>query len=134
RWSYLALLGAAVVVLAATRAPHFAVGLGLAAGLVLLGIADPAGAVGGFATEEWAFMLAVFCLAGGIARSGLLLRASLLLVRRLPGTLAWQAATLMATGVLISPLMPSNNARASLVTPLGVAVADSEHLRDQEPA
>jgi anion transporter len=134
RWSYLGLLGAAVVVLAATPAPHFAVGLGLAAGLVLLGLADPAAALGGFASEEWTFMLAVFCLASAVARSGLLLRASLLLVRRLPGTLLWQAATLMVTGVLLSPLLPSNNARAALVAPLGVAVADAERLRERGPA
>src|SRR5581483_4908896 len=77
RWGYLGLLGAVVVVLAATPAPRFAVGLGLVAGLVLLGLADPTAAVGGFASEEWTFMLAVFCLAGAVARSGLLLRASL---------------------------------------------------------
>jgi len=134
RWGYLGLLGAVVVVLAATPAPRFAVGLGLVAGLVLLGLADPTAAVGGFASEEWTFMLAVFCLAGAVARSGLLLRASLLLVRRLPGTLLWQAATLMVTGVLLSPLLPSNNARAALVAPLGLAVADAERLRERGPA
>ena len=66
------------------RLPDFVVGLGLVAAWILLGVAMPAEALAGFASREWLFVLAVYGLAAATARSGLLYRIGLLLVRRVP--------------------------------------------------
>jgi di/tricarboxylate transporter len=48
--------------------------------------------------------------------------------------LFWQAATLLLTGLLLSPLLPDPRGRAALTGPLALAVAQAARLRDREPA
>ena len=79
-----ALLLAAIMAMLSRRVPDFVVGLGLVAAWILLGIARPAEALAGFASKEWLFVVAVYGLAAATARSGLLYRIGLLLVRRVP--------------------------------------------------
>ncbi len=130
-WSFVALLGAAIVLMTSRLVPNFATGLGLIAGWVLLGIAKPAEALGGFASKEWLFVLAIYGLAAATARSGVLFRAGLLFVSRLPQRLVWQATVLLATGVMLTPLVPSRTARASLTMPLTLAVAEALRLPER---
>lgn len=132
--SFALLLAAAVALWVTESYPEGAVGLALLASWVFAGIADPARAAGGFATSNWLFVLGVLGIAAGVARSGLLLRAGLLLVRRLPARLLWQAAALLLTGLVLSPLLPQNKGRVALVAPLALAVAQASRLKDREPA
>src|SRR5207248_2250201 len=81
---------------------------------IIWGIATPAQALDGFSSLNWIFVVSVLGIATAIARSGLLFRAGLLLVRRMPPGLFWQAGTLLLTGVLLSPLLPQNQGRAAL--------------------
>ncbi|HEU5193740.1 MAG TPA: SLC13 family permease, partial [Methylomirabilota bacterium] len=130
-WSFSWLLLAAIVLLMSRTVPDFAVGLALVTGWVLLGVATPAEALAGFATKEWLFVVAIYGLAAATARSGLLFRTGLLLVRRLPHGIAWQTATLLLTGVLLTPLLPSSTGRASLTSPLALAVAEALRLPER---
>ena len=81
---------------------------------------------------DWFFVLSILGIAAAIARSGLLFRVGLLLVRRMRRGLFWQAAALLLTGVVLSPLLPQNKGRAALTGPL--ALAEASRLRDREPA
>jgi di/tricarboxylate transporter len=101
---------------------------------MLLGVATPAEALAGFASKEWLFVLAIYGVAAATARSGVLLRLGLLLVRRLPPSLAAQAVTLMVTGVALTPLLPSGTGRVSLLAPIAVAVAETLRLPERSPA
>jgi di/tricarboxylate transporter len=98
---------------------------------VLLGIAPTAAALAGFASREWLFVIATYGLAAATARSGLLFRIGLLLVRRLPPGVVWQAATLLVTGLLLTPLVPSSTGRVSLTSPLALAVAEALRLPER---
>ncbi|MBI3967705.1 MAG: cyclic nucleotide-binding domain-containing protein [Chloroflexi bacterium] len=128
------LLGAAVTFWMSGIIPEFAVGLGLIAAWVLSGLVRPIDAAVGFGSMNWVFIVCVFGMAAATARSGLLLRVGLILVRRLPNGLFWQAGTLLLTGLLLMPLLPLSNARMALTGPIALAVAEALRLRDREPA
>jgi CRP-like cAMP-binding protein/di/tricarboxylate transporter len=131
QWAFLALLLAAIALMLSRIVPEFAIGLVLVTGWVLLGIGTTAEALGGFASKEWLFVVATYGLAAATARSGLLLRLGLLLVRRLPDGVAAQTATLLVTGLFLTPLVPSSTGRASLTAPLALAVAEALRLPER---
>src|SRR5262245_12764962 len=130
-WAFMSLLLAAIVLMTSRLVPEFAVGLMLMAGWVVLGVAPAAGALTGFASREWLFVIATYGLAAATARSGLLFRIGLLLVRRLPPGVVWQTGTLLATGLLLTPLVPSSTGRVSLTSPLALAVAEALRLPER---
>ena len=130
-WAFIWLLLAAIALLMSRAVPDFAVGLVLVTGWVLLGVAKAPEALAGFATKEWLFVVAIYGLASATARSGLLFRIGLLLVRRLPHDVRWQTSTLLLTGLLLTPLLPSSTGRASLTSPLALAVAEALRLPDR---
>jgi len=101
-WAFLFFLVAAVVIRLDDTLPDFAVGFGLIALWILAGLAAPSVAVAGFASMEWLFVVAVLGLSAAIARSGFLLRVGLVVVRRMPPGLLWQAGGLLLTGILLS--------------------------------
>ena len=65
---------------------------------------------------------------------GLLYRTGLLLVRRVPHGMLQQAATLLLTGMALTPLIPSATGRASLVLPLARALAEALRIPDRSGA
>jgi CRP-like cAMP-binding protein/di/tricarboxylate transporter len=132
--AFVLLLLAAIATMLSRRLPDFVVGLGLVAAWILLGVAKPAEALAGFASKEWLFVLAVYGLAAATARSGLLFRIGLLLVRRVPQGMLRQAATLLLSGLALTPLIPSATGRASLVLPLSRALAEALRIPDRSGA
>jgi CRP-like cAMP-binding protein/di/tricarboxylate transporter len=132
--TFVSLLLAAIAAMLSRRLPDFVVGLGLVAAWILLGVARPTEALAGFASKEWLFVLAVYGLAAATARSGLLYRIGLLLVRRVPNGNLRQAATLLLTGLALTPLIPSATGRASLVLPLARALAEALRIPDRSSA
>ena len=134
RWAFGLLLLAALVLWVSDVYPDFAVLLALVAAWLALGIARPAQALGGFASSNWLFTFGVLGIAAASAESGLLFRAGLLLVRRMPPGLFLQAGTLLLTGLVLSPLLPQNAGRVALLSPIALAVAEAAKLKDREPA
>jgi CRP-like cAMP-binding protein len=128
------LMAAAIALWTAQLLPDFAVALGLVVAWLLVDLATPSQALAGFASLTWLFVLAVLAIAAAVARSGLMFRVGLLLVRRLPAGLAWQTALLLLTGLLVSPLLPSTMGRAALTAPLALTVAEARRLKDHSPA
>jgi len=134
QWAFGLLLAAALVLWVSDVFPDFAVSLALVAAWLALGIARPAQALSGFASSNWLFTFGVLGIAAAIAESGLLFRAGLLLVRRMPPGLFLQAGTLLLTGLILSPLLPQNAGRAALLSPIALAVAEAAKLKNREPA
>jgi CRP-like cAMP-binding protein/di/tricarboxylate transporter len=130
-WAFVWLLLGAIVLMMSRVVPEFAVGLMLIAGWILLRLAPTASALAGFASKEWLFVIATYGLAAATARSGLLFRIGLLLVRRLPPGVLWQMAMLLVTGLLLTPLVPSSTGRVSLTSPLALAVAQALRLPER---
>jgi CRP-like cAMP-binding protein/di/tricarboxylate transporter len=131
QWAFVWLLGSAILLMMSRVVPDFAVGLALVTGWVLLRVATTAEALAGFASREWLFVVGTYGLAAATARSGLLYRVGLLLVRRLPHGVVWQTATLLLTGLMLTPLVPSSTGRASLTAPLALAVAEAMRLPER---
>jgi Flavin containing amine oxidoreductase/Sodium:sulfate symporter transmembrane region len=130
---FLLQLGAAVALWMSEVVPDAAVSLGLVAAWVLFGLAPPAQAAFGFASMDWVFVLAVLGIAAAITRSGLVFRAGLLLIPRLPASLLGQAGTLLLTGIILSALLPSAMGRVALSMPLALAIADAHRLQERQP-
>jgi CRP-like cAMP-binding protein len=122
---FVTLLLAAIAAMLSRAVPDFAVGLGLVAAWILLGVARPTEALAGLASREWLFMIAVYGLAAATARSGLLYRVGLRLVRSVPAGTLRQAVTLLLSGLFLTPLIPSATGRASLVLPLARALTEA---------
>ncbi len=131
---FLLLLPAALLLWISGVLPEFAVGFGLAVSWILFGLAKPSQALAGFASSNWVFVVSILGLASAIARSGLLYRVGLLLVRRMPRSLLGQSVTLLLTGVILSPLLPQNKGRVTLTTPLALTLSDALRLKDRSPA
>jgi DASS family divalent anion:Na+ symporter len=130
---FLLLLPAGLILWIGGVMPEFAVGFILIASFVLFGVVKPARAMAGFASSNWVFVLSILGLASAISRSGLLFRVGLLLVRRMPSGLFWQAVTLLTTGVMLSPLLPQPQGRAALTSPIALTLAEALQLRDRDP-
>lgn len=133
RTSFILILLAAVCIWVGQLLPDFVIGLGLVAAWVFADLATPAQALAGFGSSDWMFMVGTFGLAAAVARSGLLFRIGLFLIRRLPQGLRWQSVTLLLTGVLLSMVLPANIGRAALMASLALAVADGLRLRARTP-
>jgi di/tricarboxylate transporter/CRP-like cAMP-binding protein len=127
------LLLAAVLLWAIEIVPSAAVALGLVAAWVLAEV-PPASATSGFASLNWLFVVTAMAVALTVLRSGLLFRLGLVLTRRLRVGLFGQAGTLLLMGVLFSPLLPQNQARAAVAGPIALTVAEARGLGDREPA
>ncbi len=85
---------------------------------LLVGLAPPEVALAGFASPSLLLLLGVYALSAAISSSGLSYRLILRLLLRLPDTPFWNQATLLFSGYALSPLMPSANARLSLLQPV----------------
>ena len=134
QWRFGFLMLAAVTLWLTEPLPSVIVSLGLAAALILTGIVPYNVAIHGFATLNWVFVLSVLGVAAAVARSGLLLRLGLLLIERVPAHLGWQSAAFLATGIVLTPLLPLAMARAAVTAPLAEGVADTLKLPERSPA
>jgi DASS family divalent anion:Na+ symporter len=135
QWRFALLFSAAIVLWVTEPVPNVVVSLGLIAALVLaLPFIPPGKIFYGFATTSWVFVLSVLGVAAAVARSGLLLRLGLLLIERVPARLGWQSAAFLATGIVLSPLLPSAMARAAITAPLAEGVAETMKLPERSPA
>ncbi len=132
-WLFLILLGAAVVLWASNVVMSSAVGLSLIAAWMLFRIATPQQATAGFASPSWLFILSIFGLTAAVARSGLLFRFGLLMVRHLPAGLLWQTSGLLLTGAALGAVLPSSTGRASMMSSLALAVSQALRQRDRAP-
>lgn len=120
----LVLLGAALLWLL-DPLPDVVVALLLAAGWGVVAGISPGTVLAGFASPSWLVALGSFVLAAAMIRSGLIFRAALRLLRLFPATHAGQVAALLASGIILTPLVPLALARVAAVTPLAQELASA---------
>src|SRR5215213_9128508 len=92
---------------------------------VVFGIAPVEVAASGFASPTWFLLLASMAIGAAVARSGLLYRGAIELVRHLPASHRIRCLTLGALGVVLSPGMPDPAGRVMLATPLAQDIAET---------
>lgn len=101
---------------------------------LMVGLAPPEVALAGFSSPSLLLLLGVYALAAVISSSGLSYRLMLRLLLRLPDRPFWHQFTLLASGYVLSPLMPSANARLSLLTPVYRDMVTGLKLTPRGPA
>ena len=69
-------------------------------------------------------MVGAFALGAVAGKTGLLKRISLCVLHLFPASFAGQVWGLIASGTVISPLIPSINAKATLSTPIALSISD----------
>lgn len=86
-------------------------------GALFVGLAPPDVALSGFSSPSLLLLVGVFALSATISSSGLSYRLILRLLLRLPDKPFWHQTALLLSGYALSPMMPSANARISLLKP-----------------
>lgn len=115
---FAALLSATVLMWMFSLVDEFVPPLVAIVAALIIGLAPPTVALAGFSSPSMLLLLGVFALSAVISFSGLSYRLILRLLLRLPDRPFWHQAALLVSGYLLSPLMPSANARLSLLTPV----------------
>ncbi len=112
------LLLAATILWSLNAFSFHTVSIGLPVVAVLLGAAKPALAFSGFSSSTWFLVLAVFGISASIAKTGLLYRLTLVMIKRFPRSYFGQAFAVAFSGLLLTPIIPSPNGRLALASPL----------------
>jgi anion transporter len=124
-WTALGLLAIFVPILVFEVVPDYVAALLLVVAWVVLGVVPPRVALAGYASGAWMLVLAVLALGAAVAASGLLYRATLLALTRLPPTHVAQGLALAGLGLVFSPAMPNATARTAMAAPLACEMADA---------
>ena len=124
-WTTLGLLAVFIPILVLEVVPDYVAALLLVAAWAVLGVVPPRVALSGYASGTWILVLAVLGLGAAVTRTGLLYRAALLALTRLPPTHAAQGTALAALGILFTPAMPNATARTAMAAPLVAEIADA---------
>lgn len=113
--------------------PDFAVALLLLVGWAAAGLSGRT-VLAGFASSSWFLVVAALGIGAAVARSGLLYRAALWSLDRLPAHPLGLAAALAGLGLVFSPAMPNLTARAALAAPVALEIAEALRLPPRSPA
>jgi anion transporter len=125
----LASLTAAVVVWAFNVFDEYIVALMLLFTWLLAGIVPPAMALSGFSSSSWFFFLGALGIGAAITKSGLLYRAALQVLRCLPPNNTLYRLVLVASGLVVSPVMPNIMGRLAIMAPVSQALAEAMGFR-----
>ncbi len=115
---FLAVFAATVVMWVFNLVDEYVPGLFAVFAILVLGLAPPAQVLAGFASDGFFLAMSILGLGTVIVASGLSYRFLLWLLLRLPSHPFWQNLGLLATGFMLTPMVPSINGRVALVTPL----------------
>ncbi|MHC1741848.1 MAG: DASS family sodium-coupled anion symporter [Syntrophobacteraceae bacterium] len=103
------------------------------AAVVLTGTISPAKAFGGFANASVLLVVIAFLVTQAIVKSGLGRRISLFMVSRFGRSSMGLAYSIVLTDAAIAPGFPSNTARASVLYPIVLSVAQGAGSKPDDP-
>ena len=116
---------AAVILWIVDIIPSYIVALLMVFAWVLLELVEPDVALSGFASPTWMYMLCTLALGAAIAKSGLLYRLSLYVLKAFPKNQTGQLLGFAVSGLVLNPLIPSSTAKVSLSAPIAQGVAEA---------
>lgn len=105
--------------------PEYVTGLLMCTMWVAFGAVPFTRAFYNFSTSGWWLMVGAFGLGAIAGRVGLLRRISLYVLSFVPPTYTGQVFGLVGSGLVVTPLVPSMNAKAAMASPLAMAISDS---------
>lgn len=131
---FAALLAATVLLWVFSLVEEFVGPLVAIVGALFVGLAPPEVALSGFSSPGLLLLIGVFALSATISSSGLSYRLIMRLLLRLPDRPFWHQTALLLSGYALSPMMPSTNARISLLTPVYKDMVAGLRLAPRGPA
>jgi di/tricarboxylate transporter/CRP-like cAMP-binding protein len=127
--AFLAILSATIMMWAFNLMDEYVPVLFALLSTLILGLVPASVALSGFASEGFFMAMSILGLGALIVASGLSYRFLLMLLRYLPNRPFWHHAGLVFTGFLLTPVVPSMNARIALVGPFMTDMADILRLK-----
>lgn len=131
---FVAILAATVLMWLFSLADEYVPPLLAVAAVLMVGLVPSDIALAGFSSRTLTTLIGVYALAALIASSGLSYRVMVWLLIRLPDTPFWQQMALLLSGYVLSPIMPSGNARLSLLLPFYRDMTSGLDLKPQGSA
>mgnify|MGYP000299424218 CR=1 FL=1 len=128
---FVAVLSATVLMWLFNLADEFVPPLVAITAVLIVGLVPSDIALAGFSSRTLTTLVGVYALAAVMSASGLSYRFMLWLLIRLPDTPFWHQTALLLSGYILSPIMPSGNARLSLVLPFYRDMVDGLNLPPQ---
>lgn len=115
---FLAILAATVCMWVFSLVDEYVPPLFAVSAMLLVDLAPTEVVLSGFASSGLILFVGVYVLGGVMVASGLSYRIILWLRMLLPDTPFWHGVALVLSGYVISPILPSGNARMTLILPL----------------
>lgn len=116
--TYIGIFIGMLIMLITNALPTWATCLGAMGLMVAFKIGTVAEVFSSFGGSIVWLMIAVFAFAAGLQNSGLMTRLALKMLTVAPKNYFGQVLGLMLAGLVVSPLIPSNNAKTNLLVPL----------------
>ena len=129
---FLALLGICLVMLSFHLVPQYAAVLMTALGCLVLGVVPPRVVLSGFASDGFFMALSIFGLGSVLVRSGIAVRLVLNLLKFTTVSSFWYNFNFLVLGILMTPCLPSANARVGLLTPLLTEVSQALGFQNRQ--
>lgn len=114
---FLAIISCTAVMWIAQLAPAFVPALFTLLAVIVFDVVAADVATAGFASSSFFMLLSIFAVGTLMSQSGLSYRVSLWLLARLPAHSGWHTHGLLLFGLLLTPVIPSQLARSSLIAP-----------------
>lgn len=114
---FLAIISCTAVMWIAQLAPVFVPALFTLLAVIVFDVVAADVATAGFASSSFFMLLSIFAVGTLMRQSGLSYRVSLWLLARLPAHSGWHTHGLLLFGLLLTPVIPSQLARSSLIAP-----------------
>ncbi|MBL0142330.1 MAG: DASS family sodium-coupled anion symporter [Betaproteobacteria bacterium] len=122
-WHLFAVFVAAISSVLVGAFPLLTAAMIAVAAVILTGTIDAAKAYSGFANASVLLVVVAFIVAQAVVKSGLGRRISLFMVSRFGGSSLGLAYSIVMTDAFIAPAFPSNTARAGVLFPIVLSVA-----------
>ncbi|MDO4557268.1 MAG: anion permease, partial [Lachnospiraceae bacterium] len=118
------LLGAIVWMIFDTFEDYVAM-LAMCSGWVVCGAAPTAVAFSTFSNNTWLLLVGALAIGAGASKSGLLRRITLLMLKTFPATHKGQYYGLIASGLVVGPLIPSTTAKGAILGQIAASISDT---------
>src|SRR5512132_372127 len=131
-WHLFAVFAGAIFSVSVNAFPLLTASLLAAAAVVLTGVVDAAKAFAGFANSSVLLVVIAFLVANAVVKSGLGRRISLLVVSAFGRSTLGLGYSIFLTDALIAPAFPSNTARAGVLYPIILSLAESAGSKPED--
>ena len=122
--NFLAIFSSAVVMWVFRLVPEYVPALFIVTSVIVLGLVPTHIILAGYSSGSFFMALSVFGIGAVLVQSGFTYRLALNILRITPNSGFWYQLSMFFIGLLLTPVLPSANGRAGLISPLLVDMSD----------